>query len=719
VIIVYSHKFQYHIADSGNVSAASSYYGDETAPNSQDLGQSAALPSTTTTTKAAAPTAAPMPAARPLPKATLGARSLSGGRPPLSGSAASSRKGSSNSLTTAAEVGTEVSAVAEAVKAVASTSKAPPSNPTPVATNASENVPAYTAAAALPKAAAPPTKAKKEVEAAIAALSMASAPAATAPQPLTKRGPPSIAASVDNESASVSITASVDGDDGGSAGGEENLSASAAPTSTSGTLTPAEKISRLSRLVQGLKQKVERLTNENIQLEEMLAAADDAHRGGSGEISRLEDSLAKEQAARISLEAALRGALAAKEAEVLSLKQQLDASTTRAAQLAEAVASREAEQAQFDADRSMGESQLIATLRKEIEAAESTLEEERKAHAAARRASAVREQELDSSVADAAASLTSMQRIVEERTAKAAVAEEKCRELENEVANLAQKVAAAEARAVENAENDIIITGGDNSSGNGTVSHNSLAQQRVEELEITLSELRRTLSAAETATATANEELTRLRSETEILRRQLAEARSSDSADLRRRLQEATDALYAKQAQLERATADRAATQLQLERQMSISTTTSESLKRRTAAVDRMLTGGGGIGLNNEDGYGIVPMDESTLGDTYARLVNAPGHIGHAVKSGANFIDSSTTQIVRVLRHYPLGRLAVFCYIVGMHLFIYLLLHRLQHRAFSHVTAVEAHDHLASAGGGVLLGGGVGEGVGAAVNVSE
>ena len=54
----------------------------------------------------------------------------------------------------------------------------------------------------------------------------------------------------------------------------------------------------------------------------------------------------------------------------------------------------------------------------------------------------------------------------------------------------------------------------------------------------------------------------------EILRRQLVEARSSDSADLRRRLQEATDALYAKQAQLERATADRAATQLQLERQM-------------------------------------------------------------------------------------------------------------------------------------------------------
>jgi hypothetical protein len=131
---------------------------------------------------------------------------------------------------------------------------------------------------------------------------------------------------------------------------------------------------------------------------------------------------------------------------------------------------------------------------------------------------------------------------------------------------------------------------------------------------------------------------------------------------------------------------------------MTISTNTSESLKRRTAAVDRMLTGASG----GEDGYGIVPMDESTLGNTYARLANAPGHLGQAVKSGANFIDSSTTHVVRVLRHYPLGRLAVFCYVIGMHLFIYLLLHRLQHRAFSHITAVEAHDHLATAGGGAL-----------------
>jgi hypothetical protein len=51
-----------------------------------------------------------------------------------------------------------------------------------------------------------------------------------------------------------------------------------------------------------------------VQLEEMLGHADAAAKGGSGEISRLEDELARAQAARISAEAATAQALAAKTA---------------------------------------------------------------------------------------------------------------------------------------------------------------------------------------------------------------------------------------------------------------------------------------------------------------------------------------------------------------------------------------------------------------------
>lgn len=53
---------------------------------------------------------------------------------------------------------------------------------------------------------------------------------------------------------------------------------------------------------------------ENQQLEELLSRADAQAAGGSGEISRLEDELARAQAARISAEAATAQALAAKSA---------------------------------------------------------------------------------------------------------------------------------------------------------------------------------------------------------------------------------------------------------------------------------------------------------------------------------------------------------------------------------------------------------------------
>ncbi len=46
-------------------------------------------------------------------------------------------------------------------------------------------------------------------------------------------------------------------------------------------------------------------------------------------------------------------------------------------------------------------------------------------------------------------------------------------------------------------------------------------------------------------------------------------------------------------------------------------------------------------------------------------------------------MDASAATAVRFLKQYPLGRLVVFAYIVGIHLFIWLLINRLQHRALS------------------------------------
>jgi len=275
-------------------------------------------------------------------------------------------------------------------------------------------------------------------------------------------------------------------------------------------------------------------------------------------------------------------------------------------------------------------------------------------------------------MAEAAASLAAMQRTLEERTARSSVAEDRCRSLETEVEALTTRLQMAESRA-EAAQKAV-------EEGSVLPDASPSVQQRVGELEASLREAREALSTAEASSATAMSESARLRADVDGLRRQLADARSSDAMDLKRRLQEVTDALYQKQAQLERMTADKAAAQLQLERQLSIISHGQDQMRRRTAAVDRVFSGGSTGSVEDDRGYGVVPMD--SLGDAYARLANAPGHLGGAVKAGARLLDSSASQAVRVLRQYPLGRLIMFSYIIMMHLFIYLLLHRLQHRAF-------------------------------------
>jgi hypothetical protein len=66
-------------------------------------------------------------------------------------------------------------------------------------------------------------------------------------------------------------------------------------------------------------------------------------------------------------------------------------------------------------------------------------------------------------------------------------------------------------------------------------------------------------------------------------------------------------------------------------------------------------------------------------------------------------------QAVRVIKQYPLGRLIVFAYLVLMHALIYILLHRLQHKAFRDAEALSvAALHAAATGEGDAAGGQMG-----------
>lgn len=438
------------------------------------------------------------------------------------------------------------------------------------------------------------------------------------------------------------------------------------------------KLNRLSRLVEALKKKIDRLQEENTQLEEMLAAADATRKTENAEISRLQDALAKEEAARIGAVAALNGTLASKDAEVASLREQLHSASARTVSLTESLADKEAEKAAMDAQRSASEGQLIASLRMEVEAAESLLEKERAAHAATQRAFADREHELNVSMTSVTESIMDMQRHVEEKSAQVIEEAQKRSELESEVMSLKRVIEESSLLSPKEKASDDGCGARNRDSGTVSGMASMDMQERFVELEAAAHEARQAQLSAEQDARNKDEELFRMKSEIDRLRRQITELQSADAVDMRRRLQEATEALYQKQSQLERAAADKAAMQLQLERH-AVVIQAEHARRRSVSSLER------GVLNSMDDGYGVVPMD--ALGDTYTRLANAPGHLGGAVKAGARLLDGSAVHAVRLLKQYPLGRLVVFWYIVVMHLFIYMLLHRLQHRAFA-----AAHD---------------------------
>lgn len=90
----------------------------------------------------------------------------------------------------------------------------------------------------------------------------------------------------------------------------------------------------------------------------------------------------------------------------------------------------------------------MAALRAEAAAAERRLEEERGAHAEARRSFVAREAELEAGLADSAAALTAMQRSLDDRTRRCTQAEQRALSAEQRADALAQDLALQSARCL-------------------------------------------------------------------------------------------------------------------------------------------------------------------------------------------------------------------------------------------------------------------------------
>ena len=202
-----------------------------------------------------------------------------------------------------------------------------------------------------------------------------------------------------------------------------------------------------------------------------------------------------------------------------------------------------------------------------------------------------------------------------------------------------------------------------------------------------------------------------------------------------------TELLYKKQTQLEHLAAQKAAQQLTLEREVETARQQAERMnrcskhahllpcteKRHWLSVSGVVMGNLCCGRRvrtdraaapcSADGDVVVPME--AMGEAYRRLANND-RVGGAVKAGAlcvsvpmfisssyckhllqessscvilfafhwrvlsslcRVLDATASSVVRVLKQYPLGRLGVFLYAIFIHLFIWLLINRLQHRA--------------------------------------
>uniref|UniRef100_A0A1D2ABS3 Golgin candidate 1 n=1 Tax=Auxenochlorella protothecoides TaxID=3075 RepID=A0A1D2ABS3_AUXPR len=471
----------------------------------------------------------------------------------------------------------------------------------------------------------------------------------------------------------------------------------AAPTalpaaSSSGTPNPAPqqaqaREARLVRMVEQLKARLEAARSENEQLEELLARADASASGRGGEVARLEDELAALAAAKVSAEAGLQRRLVAAEADAERLRGELALAATRQEAAEATLGALRAEAARTAAEREAGEASLLASLRAEVESVEGALDEERAAHAASRRAAAQREAAQDARMEEAAAGLSALQRRAEQRGQRVGELEERCAALEAELEGAEARGAALEAR---------LAARGDPGEGEDGERAAEALGSRVAELEAELASATAAAEAAEAARAEATADAAHVRAELAGARQALAESRHADVVDYQRRAREATELLFAKQAQLERASADRAALQLALER---------ETANARAAAAEARRRHGGGGGLGGDRGPGgplspglaaedVVPLDSLR---SYRRLAENQ-RVGRAVKTGAEYLDAGAREAVRILRTYPAGRLVVLAYLLFVHVMMYLLLHRLQRRAFEgggrtglSVAALRAH----------------------------
>eukprot|EP00192_Tetraselmis_astigmatica_P010187 CAMPEP_0117682706 /NCGR_PEP_ID=MMETSP0804-20121206/19859_1 /TAXON_ID=1074897 /ORGANISM="Tetraselmis astigmatica, Strain CCMP880" /LENGTH=829 /DNA_ID=CAMNT_0005492949 /DNA_START=415 /DNA_END=2904 /DNA_ORIENTATION=+ len=412
---------------------------------------------------------------------------------------------------------------------------------------------------------------------------------------------------------------------------------------------------RLQRVCDKLRARLEELKEENQQLEELLHQADAKASGGIGEAERLKGELKKAKTESAKAISSLEATLRDRDAQLQRSNEQADERKAQVEVLEKKLEDLQETSESLLRERQSSEGRLMTALRDQLAEMEQRLDDERAAHNSTRKSGIIRQEQLEADLSEAANEYSALQRILDERNVKVedleshmAIAEE---EHERALARLRR---AEETASREKARADA------NDSG--------ALEAQVAAWKEEAEKARAAVRALEAEVAGSQRETEELTKQVKELEAVVKDARGAVDSDLARRFKEVTDLLYLKQTQLEKMAADKAAQQLSMEREISGLRDDLDKAKRRTAAARDPMES-----YSND----MTPMDH--LGAAYQRLANH-AQLGGAIKGFTKAVDITAANAMSIMREYPLARVVLFLYSILIHLFVYILIQRLQNR---------------------------------------
>ncbi|GAB2292376.1 hypothetical protein Dimus_026621 [Dionaea muscipula] len=409
------------------------------------------------------------------------------------------------------------------------------------------------------------------------------------------------------------------------------------------------KEARLARVCAGLSSRLQEYKSENAQLEELLTAERELSKSYEDRIKQLQKELTASKAEMTRVETNMADALSAKNSEIEVLVSSLDAYKKQAALSEGNLAALQANMETLMRSRELTETRMMQALREELASVEQRVEEERIAHNATKKASMEREMELEHRAVEASTALVRVQRVADDRTAKAAELEQKAALLEVECTSLNQELQDLEAR----------IRHGQKKSPEDA---NQLIQMQAWQEEV--ERARQSQREAEAKVSSLEAELQKVRVEMAAMKRDAEHYSRQEHMELEKRYRELTDLLYYKQTQLETMASEKAAAEFQLEKEI-------KRLQEAQAEAEKSRVSRRASSSWEED----ADMKELEPLPLFQRhMVGATVQLRKAAK----LLDSGAVRATRFLWRYPTARLCLLFYLVFVHLFLMYLLHRLQ-----------------------------------------